>query len=153
LAAHGIALAGATGTLNAGIDAGIRLTKHVTLADVKLAARVKLGRLHLPLPVAGLALDQGQMVLNAALDRFSMQGDGMLAGERARFHAAMALPNGDFTLKANTTVGRPLLAKQGASPGRGQGGALGVVVGGFAFLLQHAPCPAVLRFAEQAGHR
>ncbi|HQT84441.1 MAG: hypothetical protein B7Z58_09805 [Acidiphilium sp. 37-64-53] len=123
LAARGIALAGATGTLNAGIDAGIRLTKHVTLADVKLAARVKLGRLHLPLPVAGLALDQGQMVLNAALDRFSMQGDGMLAGERARFHAAMALPNGDFTLKADTTVGRPLLAKLGASTGLWQGGA------------------------------
>ncbi|MCW8307365.1 AsmA-like C-terminal region-containing protein [Acidiphilium sp. PA] len=123
LAARGIALAGVAGTLNAGIDVGIRLTKHVTLADVKLAARVRLGHLHLPLPVAGLALDRGQMVLNAALDRISMQGEGMLAGERARFHAAMALPDGDFTLKADTTAGHALLAKLGVETALWRSGA------------------------------
>jgi hypothetical protein len=114
LAANGIGFAGTTGTLDATIDAGIKLTKHVTLADVTLAARTTITQLHLALPVPGLALDQGHLTLNASLTHLALHGAGTLAGQPARFTAGMALPNGKFTLQATTTAGRKLLAKLGA---------------------------------------
>jgi hypothetical protein len=129
LAARGIELAGTTGTITANIDAGIKLVKHITLSNVVLAAQADITHLHFPLPVTGLALDQGNLALNASLTHLALHGSGALAGEPTRFSAAMALPNGDFSLKATTTAGRSLLAKFGSTTSIWQSGAAPLTIG------------------------
>ena len=123
LARRGIALAGARGHLTAAIDAGLPLKKHLTLKDVNLAAITDITGLHLPLPVAGLALDRGSLALSASLHHLALHGAGELADRRADFAAAMTLPDGAFTLTAHTTAGRPLLARLGADTALWQSGA------------------------------
>lgn len=123
LATHGIALTGMRGHLTAAIDAGLPLKKHLVLNDVHLAAIADITDLHLPLPVAGLALDRGNLALSASLKHLALHGAGDLADRRASFAAAMALPDGAFTLTAHTIAGRTLLARLGAPTAIWQSGA------------------------------
>lgn len=116
LAAHGASFAGATGNVKAAFNVSLPLKKHLVLADVRLAASADFTSLHLPLPVSGLALEQGTMALTASNHNLALHGGGILAGSAADFAARMALPDGIFHLTGRTTITQAAIARLGAAP-------------------------------------
>ncbi|MGC9269072.1 AsmA-like C-terminal region-containing protein [Acidiphilium sp.] len=132
---RGVNLAGTTGQLTAGIDASLPLKKHLKLADVTLAAAADLRSIHLPLPIAGLAFDDGTIALSSTLHHLALHGSGQFVGQAADFAATMTLPGGMFNLTAHTRAGRALLARLGASPG----------------LWRHGAAPLAIRYQDRNG--
>ncbi|HEX7390567.1 MAG TPA: AsmA-like C-terminal region-containing protein [Acidiphilium sp.] len=116
LSRQGIDLTGATGQATGTIHATVPLIKNLTLNDVGLTADAHFTALHMPLPVARLALDDGAASLTASLKHLAFRGSGLLAGQETHFSAAMALPDGKFKLNATTLAGPDLFAALGQSP-------------------------------------
>lgn len=113
----GFPLERARGKVTATIDATVPLKKHLSMAQVGLKATARLSSVRLPLPVAHLALEGGDVDLDVDPHRLALHGTGTLDGSKARFTAGMKLPGGAFRLDATTMATRRALAAFGVDTG------------------------------------
>lgn len=123
LKASGLQLDHASGNVAATIETHLPLKKHLAMADVAIKAHARLSKVHLPLPVSPLALDDGMVTLDVDPRRLALKGAGKVEGSKADFTASMALPEGRLHLVAHTLATRASLAPFGFKPAFWQAGA------------------------------
>ncbi len=103
----------ATGQMAATIHASVPLKRRLALADIAIRADAALTAVHLPLPFAGLALEDGSAALEVDPHHLALHGNGRVAATATRFTAAMTLPGGPLTLEAKANATRLALARMG----------------------------------------
>ena len=113
LAAGRLRLDKASGRVSARIEAKVPLIRRLALADITIRATAGLAALHLPLPFAGLALEDGSAALEVDPHHLALHGSGSVAATATRFTASMALPGGPLTLVAQADPTRKALARLG----------------------------------------